>query len=408
MSATAQLGIREVFAIVPFRRLAMAQLVSTFGDFLAIFAIFSIVSFRLHGTPAQVAGIMIAYMLPMAFVSPAAGVFVDRWAVKRTMISSDLIRAVLILILIGSTSLWTIYGVLIALSTISSFFVPSQTIGVRSLVPEHGLMAANALNMQIMQLTQIVTPGLAALLVKWLGEKSCFWIDAGSFVFSAAMVSSIPIGRAIPTVQKALATVFADMNEGLRYIFTHATLGFTILSMSAGMFAIRCFSALIAVYVRDILHASTGLFGSVSMLVGFGMIFGTQFVTRLGKTYSKERLMMSGLFTVAFGILLLAVFGNVPVTITATLVMGFGVALIVISAQTLMQGQTPLDMLGRVTSTLMSVLSFAQVGGLALAGSIAQVVGIRNSYYATSVLLVLIAAAGWRVVSRRTAVAVGA
>jgi len=61
-----------------------------------MFAMISIVSFRLHGTPAQVAGIMIAFMLPMAFVSPPAGVFVDRWAVKPTMITSDLIRAVLI------------------------------------------------------------------------------------------------------------------------------------------------------------------------------------------------------------------------------------------------------------------------------------------------------------------------
>jgi len=194
----------------------------------------------------------------------------------------------------------------------------------------------------------------------------------------------------------------------MSYIFTHATLGFIILSMGAGLFAIRCFSALIAVYVRDILHASTGLFGTVSVLVGVGMILGTQFVTRMAKTYSKERLMMSGLFVVAMGILLLAVFGNVPVTVVATLTMGVGVALIVISAQTLMQGQTPLDMLGRVTSTLMSVLSFAQVGGLVLSGSIAQIIGIRNSYFATSALLVLIAAAGWRVVSRRSAVAAGA
>jgi len=392
--------MKDVIALVPFRRLAIGQLVSTFGDFLAIFAIFSIVSFRLHGSPAQVAGIMIAYMLPAGFVSPAAGVFVDRWNVKRTMIASDLIRSVLILILIRSTSLWSIYGVLIALSTVSSFFIPAQTIGLRSLVPPAGLMAANALNMQIMQLTTIITPGIAALLVKGLGEKFCFWLDAGSFVFSAAMVSTIAIGRAAPVAKKALATVFADLHEGLRYIFTHASLGFTILSMGAGLFAIRCFSALIAVYVRDILHADTG---SVSVLVGVGMIVGTQFVTRMAKSFSKERLMMTGLFVVAFGILMLAIFGNVPITVAATLTIGVGVALIIISAQTLMQGQTPLDMLGRVTSTMMSVLSFAQVGGLALSGSIAQVVGIRNSYYATSALLVLIAGAGWSVVSRRTA-----
>lgn len=399
------MGMREVLAITPFRRLAFAQMVSTFGDFLAIFAIFSIVSFHLHGSPAQVAGIMIAYMLPAAFVSPAAGVFVDRWNVKRTMIASDLIRSVLILILVRSTALWTIYGTLIALSSISSFFIPATSIGVRSIVPEHGLMSANALNMQVMQLTQIITPGVAALLVKWLGEKSCFWLDSGSFVFSAAMVSSIAIGRAAPHAKKALSTVSADMMAGLRFIVTHATLGFIILSMGAGLFAIRCYSALIAVYVRDILHQSTSLFGTVSMLVGIGMIIGTQALTRMAKTMSKEKMMVRGLFVVAFGILTLAIFGNIPVTVTATLAMGFGVAMIIIPAQTLMQGQTPIEMLGRVTSTLMSVLSFSQVAGLALSGSIAQVVGIRNSYYATSALLALIAAAGWRVVSRRTAAA---
>lgn len=397
------MGIKEVFAIPEFRKLAIANLVSTFGDFLAIFAMISIVSFRLHGTPEQVAGIMISFMLPMAFVSPAAGVFVDRWNVKRTMISSDLIRGALILILIFSTSLWSIYGVMIGLSVVSSFFIPAQTIGVRSIIPINGLVSANAANMQIMQVTQIVTPGLAALLVKGLGEKSCFWLDAGSFLFSAAVVSSIPIGRAIPTVKKALATVFADLGEGMRYIFTHATLGFTILSMSAGMFAVRCFSALIAVYVRDILHAEAGVFGFVSVLVGVGMIIGTQFVTRAAKTLPKERLMMGGLFVIALGIFLLAAFGNVPVTVLATLTMGFGVALVVISAQALMQGQTPLDMLGRVTSTLMSVLSFAQVAGLALSGSVAQAIGIRNSYYGAAGLMVVIGAAGWQVVTRRAA-----
>jgi DHA3 family macrolide efflux protein-like MFS transporter len=215
------------------------------------------------------------------------------------------------------------------------------------------------------------------------------------------MVSSIAIGRSAPAVKKALSTVFADMKTGVTFIFTDTVLTFTILSMGAGLFAIRCFSALIAVYVRDILHANTGLFGTVSVLVGVGMIVGTQVVTRLSKALPKEKLMMIGLFMVAIGILLLAIFGNVPVTVVATLIMGFGVALVVISAQTLMQSQTPIDMLGRVTSTLMSVLSFAQVAGLALSGVIAQAVGIRNSYYATSALLILIAGAGWRSAHRR-------
>jgi len=72
MTPNPPLGMRAVLAIVPLRKLSLAQLVSIFGDFLAIFAIFSIVSFRLHGSPAQVSGVMVAYMLPQALVGPAA------------------------------------------------------------------------------------------------------------------------------------------------------------------------------------------------------------------------------------------------------------------------------------------------------------------------------------------------
>ena len=47
----------------------------------------------MHGTPAQLTGVQIAYMLPIVFVGPIAGVFVDRWPLKPTLVSSDLIRA---------------------------------------------------------------------------------------------------------------------------------------------------------------------------------------------------------------------------------------------------------------------------------------------------------------------------
>jgi len=383
------------------RRLTGAQLVSVFGDFLAIFAVFSVVSFRLHGSPAEVSGVLIAYMLPQVFVGPLAGVFIDRWSVKHTMIVSDLIRAVLVVGLVYSSSLWQIYGVLIALSVVSSFFAPAQTIALRSLVPAEGLMAANALMMQAFQVTQILSPGVAALLIRLLDEKACFWLDSASFLASASVVSTLLIERKTAAPAKALSSVVADFGEGVRFIFTHATLAFTILSMAAGLFAVRCYSALIAVYVRDILHASTGLFGTLGTLVGAGMIVGTQLVTRAAKARSKEHMMMGGLFVVAAGILCLAMFGNIPVTVVATLVLGVGVALVIIPAQTLMQGQTPMEMLGRVTSSLMSVLAAAQVAGLLLSGSVAQVVGIRNSYFATSALLAVIGAVGWKVVDQR-------
>src|SRR5215831_6105915 len=123
-----QMTIREVLQIRPFRRLWLAQVVSVFGDFLAIFAVLSYVSFNLKANAAQVTGISVSFMIPFALIGPVAGVFVDRWNVKRTMIASDLIRAVLALGLVFAASLGQIYAILFLLSTVSTFFVPAQSV----------------------------------------------------------------------------------------------------------------------------------------------------------------------------------------------------------------------------------------------------------------------------------------
>ena len=62
-----------------------------------------LITFRWHGTPVQVTTVTIAFVLPMAIISPIAGVFVDHWNVKRVMIASDVIRAGLIMMLVFVT-----------------------------------------------------------------------------------------------------------------------------------------------------------------------------------------------------------------------------------------------------------------------------------------------------------------
>ena len=140
-----QLGLADVLKLPPVRRLWLAQAVSVFGDFLALYAVLTHVSFQLHATPAEVTGVSISFMLPFALVGPVAGVFVDRWNVKRTMIASDLIRALIVLLLIGAGSLRATYLLLFLMSTVSAFFLPAQSVTVRTIVPPEGLMAANAL-----------------------------------------------------------------------------------------------------------------------------------------------------------------------------------------------------------------------------------------------------------------------
>src|SRR6266498_4142247 len=163
-AAPTPMTFREVLCIDVMRRVWYAQVVSLFGDFLALFAVIAVVSFRLHGTPTQLTGVQISYMLPIVFIGPIAGVFVDRWPLKPTLVASDLIRAVLAVLLIPSTAVWHVYLVLAALSCVSAFFGPAQQVTIRTHVPAHGLISANALMQIAFMGSRIVGPAAAGAI----------------------------------------------------------------------------------------------------------------------------------------------------------------------------------------------------------------------------------------------------
>src|SRR5580704_4731572 len=180
----APLSMGDVMRIPMMRRLWYAQIISVFGDFLALFAVIAILTFKLHATAQQVTGVQIAYQLPIAVLGILAGVFVDRWPLKPTMVASDLSRAGLCLLLLLAHNIWGFYVVLAAISVVSSFFSPAQGVAIRAAVPMHGLRSANALMQQVMFLARIIGPAIAAFMVAYLGSASCYIFDSLSFVGS--------------------------------------------------------------------------------------------------------------------------------------------------------------------------------------------------------------------------------
>src|SRR5580700_2394479 len=389
-----QLSFKEVLRLQPVRRLWIAQLVSIFGDYLAVFAMFSIVTFNLHGTAFQVSMILVAYLLPMAVISPFAGVFVDKWDVKWTMIGSDLIRGAMVTLLFFEHDLFAIYGTLVLLSCISSFFIPAQSVAVRTVTPRHGLVAANGLMSQAMQLSQIAAPAAMGLLTRWLGSNACFAFDFASFFFSAGMVMTVAIERE-PATGLAAASVLRSMVEGLKFIVSHAALSFVIVSMTAGMFAVRCFGSLISIYVRDILHGGAPLFGTLNALIGVGMIGGAQFLPLLTRKNSPQHLVAYGLAGMGVAVFMTAMFATVAPAVASMLAVGFFAAFVMVCAQTLIQQETPQELLGRVSSTLMSLLAIAQVLALLGAGPVAESAGVLNLYFLSSAALVATGAVGY-------------
>src|SRR4029077_11853749 len=186
---------------------------------------------------------------------------------------------------------------------------PAQSVAVRTIVPPEGLLAANALMAQAFYIVRLLSPAAAGALVAWLTEKSCFYLDVASFVFSAIMISGLTIVRpARAQGEKTVKSLTQDFLAGNKFIFTHAGLAFVFIAMAVAMFVLSSFSPLISIYIRDSLSAGSFMFGLISAMVGVGMIVGTQLVTRLARNRSKANVVLGGLFSLGIGAALLGTF----------------------------------------------------------------------------------------------------
>ena len=302
--------------------------------------------------------------------------------------------------------MWHFYTILAAISVVSSFFAPAQGIAIRSAVPLHGLRSANALMQQVMFGMRIIGPAAAALLVASFGPVSCYLLDSASFLGSALLITSVAITKAAdsrrpaavsdvdPAKHSALGRFSSEMKEGFNFLVHHAGLLFVVLALASGMFVIGCFGPLIAVYVRDDLHSSTRIFGMASATIGIGMLIGVNVLNAFAKNVKNTVLVYSGLAGIAVGLSLLAAIPQIPSAFLGNFTIGFAVAGIIIPAQTMIQQETPPALLGRVGSTVMSVVFTAQISGLILSGILVEHIGVRHVFALCALLLAILIVVG--------------
>jgi MFS family permease len=412
-NAPEPMSMGAVLRVVTMRRLWYAQIVSVFGDFLALFAVITVITFQLHATPEQITGLNIAYLLPIALLGVISGVFVDRWPVKVTLVGSDFTRAGLCVLLFFVHSLWEFYAVMASISVVSSFFGPAQGVAIRSAVPMHGLRSANALMQQVMFIMRIIGGPIAITIVHIFRARVCYGVDAASFIASGSLIASlaliIPAAKLKATPGDAkpsgVGSILTDMKVGAGFILHHAALLFVIVALAAGMFVMGCFGPLIAVYVRDTLHASSTTFAVTSAAIGIGLLVGVNVLNAFAKHIANTTQVYLGLGGIALGTALLAaapyaaltvMYVGVPIAITVfgCFLIGFACAGIIVPSQTLIQMETPGELMGRVGSTTMSAIFSAQIAGLLLSGVLAQQTSVRSVFGICTVMLAVLMVAG--------------
>src|SRR5258708_23455156 len=142
------------------------------------------------------------------------------------------------------------------------------------------------------------------------------------------MVRAVSPGSAAvrDTAKSKVHAVLHEMGEGMRFIAHHAAISFVVMAMAAGMFVMGCFGPLIAIYVREWLHAKAGTFGMVSAMVGIGMMLGMPVVRRLSGGVAHRTLALGGLAGIGLGGLLLGALTFVAAAMRGGFTLGFTVA----------------------------------------------------------------------------------
>jgi len=394
MEQREKLSFREIIRNRPFATLVIAQVTSNFGDWLSILALFSLIAFHTQGSATAVSGVVIALTIPIAVVGPLAGVLVDRWDLKRTMVTSDIIRAMLVMLLPFTQNLFGIYLLIFALSLVSVFFSPAQTSALALIVKKEQLLVANALITQMTQLNRIISPAIAGALVGWYGERICFYIDSLTFIGSAILLSTIALRRELPECRMGIKSIIEDLISGVKFVLSHQRIRFVIVFMTVAILASAAVDALSPIYIRDLLKGGARLLGLLMSCVAAGTIIGAVLIARYGHSFDKVPLLLVGTLGIGIGVLLLATTTRDILAMVVGFALGLVVAFVTVPSQTLIQQETPQSLLGRVASLLNLALTSSQLVSLVMAGLITDRTGVRSFYYGAGLMLMLVTIVG--------------
>ncbi|SDJ10556.1 MFS transporter [Salimicrobium halophilum] len=376
--------------------LMSAQLVSSLGDWLSMIAIFTMVGMRWEASPLEVSLTMLSLAVPMALFGPFAGVVSDKFPRKSLMITSDLIRAGLIIGLAFATSIWMVYGFLFAIGCFSAVFIPSKNGKLKEIVEEHNLKSAMSVTSAIDSGTKIAGPLLSGLLVTVFPVSTVFFIDSGTFLLSALLLLFVAGDRVVTAETKREPSSFQkDWIEGFHFMKEHVFLLSGLVIIGSGLLILQLADSQFIVLIRQLTDASPDLFGYLITASGVGMLTASVILAK--KTdYNAFLLMISGMTGLGISFSLLGWFTQMDLgystlwMIILGFVAGFTSSLGFIPFQASIQVTTPSHLTGRVFGVVNSVTTIATIVGPLTGGILATVYGVIPIFISTGVLLVLL------------------
>ena len=371
-----------------FALLWAGQLFSQTGDWILRIALPFYV-YEVTGSTLATGLMFIVEALPSLLFGSLAGVLVDRWDRRRTMLATVLLRGSLLLMLFwvqSGAGLWLIYVVAFAEMTISQLFSPARNALLPRLVKKDDLLQANSLGATSEALTRLAGPSLGGALLGLTGFGSVVLVDAATYFLSATLIYYIavpPSSISEPDREKVrtpassrFQSMRRDWREGLRQVTQRRSLRGLFLVSAVIFLGQGIISVLLVVFVKEILHGTAVEFGWLATAQGAGTLIGGFTVGYASKRVGPKTLILAGTF--AAGLLFLVVIHSASLLVALGLLAIIGVPVVglIVSIQTLLQTSVEGVFLGRVFGTYSSMVALATMIGMGAAGTLSDWLGV--------------------------------
>lgn len=360
-------GLTRIFrplADRDFRLLFSGETISLLGDQFHFVALAWLV-LQMTGSGLAVGTVLMVAGIPRAIFILVGGAFADRASPRSLMLASNALRAAFvgvlaILVLSGSAELWQLYVLAATFGIVDAFFWPALRTIVPMLVAEERLPAANALMQGSTQLTGLIGPALAGLLVAAVGTGLAFGIDAASFGVAALALVLIRGGRRPPAAEATRPNVLGTIGSGVAYAWRDPAVRSLILLSATLNFAINGpISVGLAWLADNRFDGGAASFGIMLSAFGAGALVGALAAGSMGRIPELGWVTLGGSVVMGVGLGLIGFAPSVVVIMGLNVAIGLAVGFLNVRIVAWLQARTPEAMIGRVMSLVM-------LGGLAM------------------------------------------
>jgi MFS family permease len=330
--------------------------------------------------------LFIVTFLPSVVVGLAFGPLVDRLSRKRLIVNADLIRLVVFVALVFVHTPVAIIVLAAVAGVANSFFRPAVLAGVPNLVAEADLAHGTSVLQATDWAAAAIGPVLGGVIVGSWGADVVYWINAGTFLFSAVLLLRIP-ARLLQSEQAITRGHWRDLADGMSAFRRSPALQTVLFAFGFAMFAAGLNNVAEIFLAEDALHRGAFGYGLLWTATGIGLVIGSLISGSLLERRDVRVVYPLVFLPWAAGLLGAGVAPNLWVAATAMVLAGFGNGLAFPLTVVIVQHNAPDNLRGRVFTVIISAHNAVLGVSMVAAGAITELRGPRWAYVFASALL---------------------